>query len=322
MNRWSGVRGPHGYGVANDAGREFLSFLSSHQATVCNTWFKKKDIHKQTWQHPKSKKWSSIDFVVMQQKARGLCMDVAAKRGAVCNTDHHLVCAKLRLLRAQCRRRSSEGGAKGKKYNVEKLIVSRGKDEEGEAVRSEYLEKVLERAREDWSEEDGVDEKWSAVLSALVTTVEDVLGRAGRPQPDWFRDSLDELKQLLTLRNTAYSRWLGTGKQEDFTRFKEARGTARQAVRKAKNRWFQEKAEEIEREMFGGKKVCKAIRDMQRGRRGLIPTRAVTIHDEDDVPCGSISDQHQRWRRHFNKVLNIRSQFDEEEMELMRKKWS
>ena len=82
-----------------------------------------------------------------------------------------------------------------------------------------------------------------------------MLGRAGCPQADWFRDSLDELKPLLTLRNTAYSRWLGTGKQEDFTRFKEARGAARQAVRKAKNRWFQEKAEEIERERFWGKKV-------------------------------------------------------------------
>ena len=35
-------------------------------------------------------------------------MDVAAKWGAVCNT--YLVCAKLRLLRAQCRRRSSGGG--------------------------------------------------------------------------------------------------------------------------------------------------------------------------------------------------------------------
>ena len=44
-------------------------------------------------------------------------------------------------------------------YDVEKLIVSRGKDEEGESVRNEYLEKVLERASEDWCEEDGVNKK-------------------------------------------------------------------------------------------------------------------------------------------------------------------
>ena len=44
MNRWSGVRGPHGYGVANDAGRELLSFLSSHQATICNIYKKEMPI--------------------------------------------------------------------------------------------------------------------------------------------------------------------------------------------------------------------------------------------------------------------------------------
>jgi len=51
--------GGHGYGVINDAGRELLSSLLSRQATtkpsVCNTWFVKKKIHKQTWQHLKSK---------------------------------------------------------------------------------------------------------------------------------------------------------------------------------------------------------------------------------------------------------------------------
>ena len=92
---WASERGPHGLGVANDAGMELLSFLSSHthQATICNTWFEKKDIHKQTWQHPRSKQWSCIDFIVVMQKDRKLCQDVTVKRGAVCNTDHHLVVA-------------------------------------------------------------------------------------------------------------------------------------------------------------------------------------------------------------------------------------
>ena len=158
------------------------------------------------------------------------------------------------------------------------------------AVRDEYLKKVLERARETWCEDNGVDEKWLAIQSA---TAEDVLGRAGQSQPNWFRDAMQELKPLLNLRDVAYSRWLGTGKQEDLIRFKEARSEARRSARKAKNAWFQEKAEEIVKEWFVGKKVWKIISDMQRGRRGLIPSRAVTICDEDGAPCVSTSDQHQ-----------------------------
>ena len=75
------------------------------------------------------------------------------------------------------------------------------------------------------------------------------------------------------------------------------------------------KAEEIERERFGGKKVWNAIRDMQWGRRGLLPSRSVVIHDEDGVLCSSKDTQHQRRRRHFTKVFNITSQFDAEVME-------
>ena len=48
-DRWGSVRGPHGYGVINDTGKDLLSFLSVHWATVCNTWFAKKAIHQQTW---------------------------------------------------------------------------------------------------------------------------------------------------------------------------------------------------------------------------------------------------------------------------------
>ena len=101
-----------------------------------------------------------------------------------------------------------------------------------------------------------------------------------------------------------------------------ARGEARRAVRRAKNAWFLERAEEVERERFGGKKVWKCIRDMQRGRRGLLLSRVVTIHDSDGVPCVSTSAQHQRWRQHFTKVLNsnIWSEFDRSELDLVQQR--
>ena len=49
-------RGSHGYGERNEAGQELLSFLSANKVTVCNTWFEKEDIYKQTWQHSRLKK--------------------------------------------------------------------------------------------------------------------------------------------------------------------------------------------------------------------------------------------------------------------------
>ena len=68
-----------------------------HQATA-NTWFQKKDIiHLATWQHPKSKNWFCIDYIVMRQKDRKLCVDAAVRRGAECNTGHQFLCAKLRM---------------------------------------------------------------------------------------------------------------------------------------------------------------------------------------------------------------------------------
>ena len=59
---WWDERGPHGHGVLNRAGRELLSFCSLNGATVFNSWFQKKAIHKQTGQHPKSKQWHCIDY--------------------------------------------------------------------------------------------------------------------------------------------------------------------------------------------------------------------------------------------------------------------
>ena len=115
-DQWDAMRGPYGYGVINDAGRELLSFLSVHQATVCNTWFRKKAIHQQTWQHPKLKQWTCIDYVLTCQKSRKTCLDVVVKRGAECNTDHQFVCARLRMARCGYRRKASVNG-KGR-YDV------------------------------------------------------------------------------------------------------------------------------------------------------------------------------------------------------------
>ena len=101
---------------------------------------------------------------------------------------------------------------------------------------------------------------------------------------------------------------------------KEARSVARKAIRQVKNAWFQAKADEAQRQCFGGKVVWKCIQDMQRACRGLVPSKLITISDKNGEPCSTPASQEQCWRRHFTMVLNVRSQYQPAEMEKVRQR--
>ena len=179
-------------------------------------------------------------------------------------------------------------------------------------MKSQYLQGVLERAEDEWCDEACAEGKWSEVKRALVSTAEKVLGRAGGLKPSWFQGSIVVLQLFFVARSAAYSRWLGTGRMEDLSKFRQARNTAKRANRKAKNDWFQEKAREIEKKRFGGKKAWKAIREIQCECRELLPGRMAVINDEEGVPCSSKEAQQQRWSRHFTKVPNLGSQYKDD----------
>ena len=158
-DQWGSVRGPHGYEVINNAGKELLSFLSVNRATVCNTWFAKKAIHQQTWQHPNSKKWSCINYVTISQSDIRICLDVVVKRGAECNTDHQFVYVKIRFAGGYHRRKEM-AGSDGRRYDVSKLVSDgRAKNESNHALRLEFQKQLAERAGAAWPTEGEVDEK-------------------------------------------------------------------------------------------------------------------------------------------------------------------
>ena len=319
-DHWDAMRGLQRYGVINDAGRELLSFLSVHQATVCNRWLRKKAIHQQTWQHPKLKQWSCIDYVLTRQKDRKICLDVAVKRGAECNTDHQFVYARLRMAGCGYRRKAYVNG-KGT-YDVSKLVRVRQGDYDGsdQLVMEEFQEEVVERARAVWPEEGMAENKWTALRTVQTDAADSWLGRVKGYQPDWFQESLNELKAILRNRNDAYIKWLAMRKREDLVQFKEAGSVARKAIRQVKNAWFQANTDETQKQHFGGKVVWKCIWDLQRACRGLVPSKAITISDESGKPYSTPVSQQQHWRRHFTKVLNVRYQYQPAKMEKVRQR--
>ena len=64
-----------------------------NDSTVMNTWYEKNDIYKCTWQHPCSKMWYCIDYVLMKQSQNFLSVICSAD----CWTDHKLLHEKIIL---------------------------------------------------------------------------------------------------------------------------------------------------------------------------------------------------------------------------------
>ena len=95
----------------------------------------------------------------------------------------------------------------------------------------------------------------------------------------------------------------------DYSQFKSARSKARAAVRRAKNKWLVEVAEQAESSKHGGA-VWSTIRAIQRCFHGLRPLPAVTLKNEVGELCKSAEEVSERWKQHFMNVLNIQSPFD------------
>jgi len=319
-DEWWYERGPHGYGELNEAGRDLLSFLSTNEATVCNTWFQKRRIYKQTWQHPKSRKWHCIDYIIMKKEHRRKCLDVCVKRGANCNTDHSMVRGKLMVGQSVRSFRRASGRAGVKRWNVAKLQGDCEDDRGTVTAKGRFLERVRKGLKEKWDTGESVEEKWNVLSSVMCDAAKEWLGYEDRRQPDWFRESEVDLKPLFAERNRMHTVWLSDGRETSKRKYADARRAARHAMRVAKDAWFQRKASEAERGRNGGKVVWRCIRDIQRGRRGLVPVKSAVVQDENGNSCTTTEAQQERWRRHFSKILNVQSDFDMEELSRVRQR--
>ena len=155
------MRGPHGHGSLNEAEKELLFFLSTNDTTECNTWFEKKAIHKQTWQHPKSKQWHCIDYAIMRRAHHRKCLDVAVMRGAECNTDHMMVRVRLQFGKKVFRSGCVKIGER--KFDVSNLkgrcMVERGR----ETTKGRFVSRVFKKMCGMWRCDGSLEKKWSAM---------------------------------------------------------------------------------------------------------------------------------------------------------------
>ena len=302
---------------------------------MCNTWFPKKDHQKQTWQHPQTKTWHCIDYIitsqtktwhcidyiVTSQRARRRCRDAHVLPTAECGSDHALLGMTFNL--KICRYRNCDRrppccpeATTGKPFDLEKL---RKDPTAADSAVQRLKDQLRDTLHETPPDSLSLSEKWSFLRDSLLASAEATLGRCHRKQPDWYCDSSSVLTPLLEQQNKSYTAWVAHGRHNDrfYCLFRAARKTARAAVRRARTEWFEKMAAEAEATRFDGARVWKSIRHLQQACRGLEPVRVTTIKDEHGIACSTEAARYGRWNRHFTNILNLPSRFSHSSLDFL-----
>ena len=163
-----------GVGRLNENREHLLIFCTMNGLCVMNTMFAKKRIYQYTWQHPGTKIWHCIDYVLMCHSQRHYCSDAEVFCSAECWTDHKLVCATLGLhpvfrKRTICRQKRFNVGPLHNTQFVQRFVGQ--------------VTKLLEGV---WVEDVDSQTQWSMIRDCMLQACNEMLGRVGRKQPDWF----------------------------------------------------------------------------------------------------------------------------------------
>ncbi|CAE1309676.1 unnamed protein product [Acanthosepion pharaonis] len=85
-------------------------FYNKLETTISiNSFFRTKTQHKVSWRHPCSKHWHQLDLILVRRAAIKNVLHTRTYHSADCDTDHSLVCCKIKLQHKRFHRGKNQG---------------------------------------------------------------------------------------------------------------------------------------------------------------------------------------------------------------------
>ena len=303
---WDGVLGVHGVGKMNSNGLRLLSLCSQYRLTITNTRFQLRNKHKNTWKHPRSGHWHMLDHVLVRQRDKADCTLTKVMRGAECGTDHQMQKATFRLsIRPKVRKR----GSNTKKLNTSLLYDPSFR--EGFQLQVEEVVRAQEQGAEVATQQEAsVLDSWEAFSKNLYAASAEALGRRKKKHRDWFDENDMEIQEILLNKNKKHNIYLSNPSTTSANAWREARSETQRQTREIKNRWWRERAAEIQGYAESGK--MKEFYDTIKAVTGPTTNSLSPLRAEDGVTL--LKDRAQilnRWATYFSSLLNNAFPLDE-----------
>lgn len=279
--------------TTSDNGIKLCDFASTNKLWIKSVSFPHKKIHKGTWKIPGSHSYNQIDHVLVDKRHATSVEDVRAYRGANCDSDHHLVVAKVKQRIANVYKAKSQ---QNKRYNVQELTDDAEK-------RASYERKIAsnEAGIKSVEESEDVNEMWlklkELITSAAQQTIKPVKNKRN---DDWFDL---ECRQAIATKNEARQKMIARKTRRATVEYNRRRIEANKICRRKK------KVEEIEKDA-NNNKVRAFYKEVAYIRKGYQPkanmcknAQGKIVNDEREIIA--------TWKQHFEKLLNTEQNQDE-----------
>ena len=286
VDGFEGVHGGKGYGVRNMEGEMLLEFAEAMGMAVVNTWFRKSNSRKVTYESGGSK--TVVDYVLLRKEERKLVRDVMFIPSEACIPQHKLMICVVGFC-----------GQVGRRKEVfeSRCRVWRLKEDE---VRRTFLEKV--QARVDVKGESGVESQWAELKNSFLEVADEVCGRTKGPprhKETWWWNK--DVAKVVEEKQTLFKIWRKSKTEVDRAAYCRAKRKVKRAVHQAQVDEQKSFGDMLDSENEKGT-VFRVAKQMVGRNRDVVGTGCVRdgkgkiVSDEAEVK--------EVWKEYFAKLLN------------------
>ena len=297
VDGYEGVHGGNGFGERNVEGEMLLELASAMELTVVNTYFKKEDSRKVTYESGGCR--TVVDYVLTRRCERSMVRDVKVIPGEPCILQHRLIVCVLEL---------QECVKPKRQVFVSKCRVWKLKNE---GIQRRFREQV--EIREATRSERDVEGVWNGFKCCLLEVSDKVCGKSkARPRhrETWWWN--DEVARAVEQKRKLFRVWQKTKTEQAGAAYQKSKRLAKKTVFRAQEAERKKLVEKIDEEEGRGN-LFRVAKQMIERNRDIVGDGCIKDCD------GNVVVEQDRikevWRKYFEQLLNEEFDWDRNSLE-------
>ncbi|XP_076067648.1 uncharacterized protein LOC143040440 [Oratosquilla oratoria] len=205
--------------IINENGQRLLEFCSYNSLCVTNSFFQTKPQHRVSWCHPRSKHWHQLDLILIRRSNIKLVQITRTYHSADCDTDHSLVCCKIRLQPKKLHKSKQKGKPR---MNTMGMHLPE---------KVEEFAKSLQKALSVEHQHCSAAEKWDHLRDTIQKTALATFGKKTSKNNDWFDAKFSEMSPVIDAKRAALAEYKRSPNEKTLQALRAVRSKVQQTAR-------------------------------------------------------------------------------------------